>query len=199
MQDGLLTPSSLILYLPQLEVDIHQDPRLAIQPLISLAIRKAEDYEERLRVRLKRHQRGCLGGRIIMNHNADTQNAVAKTVLEKLEKFEVKDEAGNVRLIVDASGGIPEFEAVNAQNAVEDITKTQDFYLATLTGRFDYRKEQEGRMALMRVIASQNSFFVRHNALIGEVRGLISDLREERRTKSVKPKPEMERGQMRLI
>lgn len=165
-QDGLLTPSSLILYLPELELDIHSDPRLAIKPLLVLAMRKAEDYEVKLGVRLKRLARGSLGATIIMNHNANTENGIAKTVLDKLKKFEVKDEDGNVRLIVDASDGVPEFEAVNAQNAIEDITKAQDFYLALLQGRFDYRMEKEARAELMGIIQGQNQFFTKHNALI---------------------------------
>lgn len=154
-QDGLLTPSSLILYLPELELDIHSDPRLAIKPLLELAMRKAEEYEVRLGIRLRRLGKGSLSAAIIMNHNANTENAIAKTVLDKLKKFEVKDELGNVRLIVDFSDGVPEFEAVSAQNAIEDITKAQDFYLALLQGRFDYREEKEARSGIMAIMNNQ--------------------------------------------
>lgn len=162
-KDYLLTPSSLILYLPELSIELTHDPRLAFQPYITEAIEKAEKHEAKLGIRLRRVGKGVLSGAVIMNHNANTDNPVAKTILEKLSKFEVKDELGNIRLIVDASGGIPEFEAVNAQNAIEDITKVQDQYLATLNGTFDYR---EVNRLLLETNIKLNSYAEKLNAHI---------------------------------
>ena len=155
MQGGCLTTSSLILFMPHMEFDIHDDPRLAIAPYIELAMHIAQDHELRLSskgVKLKRASRGTLYAKIIANHNADTENEVARTVLAKLTRFEVRDEQGIIRLIVDNSNGIPEFEAIDAQHAIEDITYAQDFYLALIQGKFDYRKEQDSRMEIVKIM-----------------------------------------------
>ena len=170
MQDGLLTPSSLILYLPEVEASINEDPRLAIAPYINLAITKAVDYEAKLEISLKRLDKWTLAGSIIMNHNANTNNSIAKKVLERLDKFEVKDENDKVRLIVDNSNGIPEFESVDAQNGIIDQTKAQDFYLALLQGHFDYREVHKILAEMLQAHALAVKFQASHLDLIDTLR-----------------------------
>lgn len=59
-------------------------------------------------------------------HLADVRNPLAKQFIEQHEHFEVRDDKGDLRLIIDNSF-IPEFEAVSNRYCKEDMQRVVDF------------------------------------------------------------------------
>ena len=59
-------------------------------------------------------------------HLADVRNPIAKQFIEQHEHFEIRDDKGDLRLIIDNSF-VPEFEAVNNKYCREDMQRVVDF------------------------------------------------------------------------
>ena len=146
MQEGLnlmLTPQTLIIYTEQLTIPLNASLAQEIAKISLKAYKLALKNEERYKLDLKRLDKDTLMADIMLNHNALTNSEVAKIVLESKEKFEVRDAFGTLRVIVDFSNQIPEYEAVSANYGIQDTAKLRNFTLAVLEGRLDYEKDHE--------------------------------------------------------
>ena len=139
----MLTPDNLIIYTDQLAIPLTSSIATELKRITYKAYQLAAKLEDRYSLDLRRPEKGALVANIMLNHNALTNHEVAKIVLESEEKFEVKDMAGNLRVIVDFSHHIPEFEAVSAKFGFQDVARLKDLTLAVINGDFDYRAEQE--------------------------------------------------------
>lgn len=172
IQDGYearLTPSSLEVHLPDLdglplEADLQQSVLDAFHKLETIVLR----LEDRLGIKVVRLDKDTIMARISQLHIALKNHQFAETVNERGEKLYVYVE-GELRVLVDASHGLHEYEGVHRTYAIPDAQKLGELTKAVITSQFDYKAEQEilhGTNSLLNHFAKT---FVEHEAAYVEV------------------------------
>jgi hypothetical protein len=107
-----------------------------------------EKIEARLGIGIYKIDKDTFTARLSSLHIALTHHDFAKEINDRDEKLEVRDDEGILRVIVDASHGFNEYEAVSSSYASPDAQKLGDFSKAIILGRFDYREEQKARQGI---------------------------------------------------
>lgn len=100
------------------------------------------ELEDKLGVRVSR---GDIVGTyklvVVNRHYASVGNVIAKKYNQKKEKFRIFDKRGELRLLVDASLRVDEFEAVHPIKSKEDYKLVvEGFYNDLLDGKWDLTK-----------------------------------------------------------
>lgn len=141
--EGRLTPSSLEVHLPDLdglplEADLQGAVLDAFHKLETIVLR----LEDRLGLKVVRIDKDTIMAKISQLHIALKNHQFAETVNERGEKLYVYVE-GELRVLVDASHGLHEYEAVNATHAIPDGQRLGKLSKAVIEGRFDYEQDHE--------------------------------------------------------
>ncbi|MDE1767251.1 MAG: hypothetical protein KGI27_13415 [Thaumarchaeota archaeon] len=144
-----LAGDTLVIYTKEFSVSISEQPYLAYKPYIDGAFEMAEELEQLLGIKIKRLDKGVMSAKIMLNHNALTNNEVAKNLLENKEKLDVFDKEGNKRLIVDFSKNKAELETVYSKLSLPDMDRVRRHYLAELYGTFDYEQINNALLKLV--------------------------------------------------
>lgn len=164
--EACLSPSSLQVHLPDLDnLPLESDLTLAANGLMA----KAEDalikLEGKLGLKVVRIDRDTIIAKISQLHIALKDHKFAEIINEKGEKLYVYED-GELRVIVDFSHGMHEYEAVNAKFALQDAQKLGKLTNGTITGKFDYEKDQELLHGIIQTLSIEQQFYGKHNLLI---------------------------------
>ncbi len=138
--EACLSPSSIQLHLPDLDnLPLDVDLRGATMGLMAKLEPIIMKLEDKLGLKVVRIDRDTIVARISQLHIALKNHQFAETINERGEKLYVY--VDNVlRVVVDKSHGLHEYEAVNAHYAIADGEKLGKLSKATITGNFDYEK-----------------------------------------------------------
>lgn len=190
--EACLSPSSIQIHLPDLDrLSLDTDLRQAATNLMV----KAEDVilklEDRLGLKVIRIDRDTLIAKISQLHIALRDHKFAQTINEKGEKLYVFED-GELRVVIDASHGLDEYEAVNAKFALPDAQRLGKLTKAVITGNFDYEKDQSllhGTIASLNEATKLLSHYAKnmesHARLVNQASRLIKELRHERKARAM--------------
>ena len=140
--EARLNPKSLQVHVPDLDGLPLQADLLAVTleayARLGTFITK---IESRLGIKVKQMDKDTFVARISQLHIALVNHRFAEEINEKGEKLNVYAD-GELRVKVDKSHGLNEYEAVNKVYAIEDAQKLGKFTYAIITDKFDYEKDQ---------------------------------------------------------
>ena len=140
--EARLNPRSLQIHLPDLDGLPLQADLLAVTleayARLDTVITKTEG---RLGIKVKRMDKDTFVARISQLHIALVNHRFAEEINEKGEKLKVYVN-DKLRVTVDKSHGLNEYEAVNKAYAIEDAQKLGKLTYAVITDRFDYERDQ---------------------------------------------------------
>jgi hypothetical protein len=161
-----LSPSSIQIRLPDLDnLPLSADLQAAALGLMEKLEPVVIKIEARLGVQTVRIDKDTLIAKISQLHVALKNHAFAETINDRGEKLYVYVD-DELRVIVDKSHGIDEWEAVNAKHALDDGQQLGKLSKAVITGAFDYEKEQQ---LLLKVIEIQSTSQEQLNQLIEQI------------------------------
>ena len=182
LQDGYeacLTPSSLQIHLPDLDnLVLDTDLKEATLNLMVKLEPILLKLEAQLGINVVRLDRDTIIARVSQLHIALKDHKFAETINERGEKlYEYVD--GVLRVIVDRSHGIHEYEAVDPTHAPEDAQRLGKLTKGTITGAFDYEQVNAillGTAKNLDRLASESENFASnlqaHAQAIGELRDM---------------------------
>ncbi len=140
--EARLNPRSLQIHIPDLDRVPLQADLLAITleayARLDTFIAK---IERTLGIKVKRMNKDTFIARISLLHIALVNHKFAEEVNERGEKLYVYVD-GELRVKVDKSHGLNEYEAVNKTYVIEDAQKLGKLTYAVITDKFDYEKDQ---------------------------------------------------------
>lgn len=110
--------------------------------------------EDRLGLKVVRIDKDTLIAKISSLHIALKDHKFAEEVNERGEKLYVYVE-GRLRVVVDKSHGFNEYEAVDSVYSIPDGSKLGDLTKATITGKFDYEKDQQLLHGVIKAVSEQ--------------------------------------------
>ena len=140
--EARLNPRSLQIHIPDLDGVPLQADLLAVTleayARLDTFIAKTE---RTLGIKVKRMDKNTFVARISSLHIALVNHKFAEEVNERGEKLFVYAD-GELRVKVDKSHGLNEYEAVNKTYVIEDAQKLGKLTYAVITDKFDYEKDQ---------------------------------------------------------
>lgn len=181
-----LYPNSLTIILPDFTLPLTADLELATSSIMERLGEIVPKLEEKLNIKVIRLDKDTLKASLVNMHIALTNHKFAETINDKDEKLYVYDDNSILRVIVDKSHGLDEYEAIAPAYVVEDATKLAKLTKATITGAFDYEKEQLARQQLREDLA----FFARNVNTHVEWMYQMLKANKEGKPMPRKPKPE---------
>ncbi len=150
--EARLNPGSLELHLEDLDhLSLDADLRQATLDLLAKAETALLKLEARLGIKVIRIDKDTIIAKISQLHIALRDHKFAETVNDRGEKLYVYVD-GELRVIVDHSHGLHEYEAIHRSFAIDDAQRLGKLTKGTITGAFDYEKDHE---LLHQVIAIQ--------------------------------------------
>ena len=139
--EARLNPSSLEIHLPDLDnLPLEADLTSSVLSMFTKLETTIAKLEARLGVKAIRLDRDTLIARITQLHIALRDHKFAETINEKGEKLYVYVDS-ELRVIVDHSHGLHEYEAISRKYAIDDADKLGKLTKGTITGQFDYEKD----------------------------------------------------------
>ena len=140
--EARLNPRSLQVHIPDLDGVPLQTDLLAITlEAYSRLDTFMSKIEHMLDIKVKRMDKNTFVARISSLHIALVNHKFAEEVNERGEKLFVFVD-GELRVKVDKSHGLNEYEAVNKTYVIEDAQKLGKLTYAVITDKFDYEKDQ---------------------------------------------------------
>jgi len=136
-------PSTLTITLPDILLPLGSDMNLAINGLMDRVEPIVESLEARLGISAVRIDKDTLQASLTNLHIALMHHDFAETINDKGEKLYVYDDNDVLRVIVDKSHGLHEYEAIAPQFAPEDAQKLGDLTKDVIQGKWDYKKEHD--------------------------------------------------------
>jgi DNA-binding transcriptional ArsR family regulator len=164
--EAILSPSSIEIHLPDLDnLPLEADLKLAATGLMAKAEGIILKMEDKLGLKVIRIDRDTIIAKISQLHIALKDHKFAETINEKGEKLYVYVD-GELRVIVDKSHGLHEYEAINAKFAIDDGQKLGKLTEAVITDKFDYEKDHELLHGILKTLDIEKQFYGKHNLLI---------------------------------
>jgi biotin operon repressor len=149
-----LYPNSLTIILPDMVLPLTADLELATTAIMDRLEQIVPMLEARLGIKVIRLDKDTLRASLVNMHIALTNHQFAETINDKGEKLYVYDDNNVLRVIVDKSHGLDEFEAIAPAYVVEDAGALGKLTKATIQHQFDYKHEQELVRGLIEVSAN---------------------------------------------
>lgn len=166
-----LTTTSLILYAPALYYSRGQPSIVAEAQAKAILDPIAQEWEQRLNIRLVREKLGVLHTELITEESADENHPFAQTAAPEHKIVLARTPDGNERAVADWSPKkYPEFEAVYHRTAGEDADTLDKQFNAILDGKInlldmDYYLRQS--LALQSSLAQSQASLAQQTAELG--------------------------------